>query len=68
MNDTLLRLFLPVAAGILLGLFASVRGFLRARAAAPGRPGFVRLLAGLSGGVPAVFAMIGGIIALQQTN
>ena len=97
MNTELLRLFLPVGAGVLLGLFAAFRGFLRARNGAPERPGFVLLVSGLVGaspltklayaailafvaaqpppgpGVPvfrkaAIFAMIGGMIALTTTR
>jgi hypothetical protein len=48
MNTELLRLFLPVGAGVLLGLVAAFRGFLRAGREAPDSPGFVRLLAGLA--------------------
>ena len=67
MKSELVRLFLPVGAGVLLGLFFAFRGFFRARAGAPDAPGFVQLLAGLTG-APAILAMIGGMIALQMTN
>ena len=49
MKSELVRLFLPVGAGVLLGLFFAFRGFFRARAGAPEAPGFVQLLAGLTG-------------------
>ena len=49
MNTELIRLFLPVGAGVVLGLFAAFRGFLRARNGAPDRPGFVLLVSGLVG-------------------
>ena len=50
MDNELLRLFLPVGAGVALGLFVALRGFLRVRAAAPNV--FALLLAGLAGATP----------------
>ena len=49
MDPILLRLFVPVLVGVLLGLVFAFRGFLRALPAAPNCPGVVRLLAGLVG-------------------
>ena len=50
MDNELLRLFLPVGAGVLLGLFVAVRGFLRARAAAPNV--YAQLIGGLACATP----------------
>ena len=60
MKPELLRLFLPVGAGVLLGLFFAFRGFFRARA---GVPGFVQLLAGLTGASPVTKLFYAAILA-----
>ena len=52
MDNELLRLFLPVGAGVLLGLFVAFRDFLRARAAAPDAPVFAQLIGGLACATP----------------
>ena len=61
MKPELLRLFLPVGAGVLLGLFFAFRGFFRARA---GAPGFVQLLAGLTGASPVTKFFDAAILAV----
>ena len=68
MKPELLRLFLPVGAGVLLGLFFAFRGFFRARA---GAPGFVQLLAGLTGASPVTklfYAAILAVVAARPTT
>ena len=68
MDNELLRLFLPVGAGVLLGLFVAFRGFLRARAAAPDAPGFAQLIAGLACAAPVTklfYAVILAFVAAQ---
>ena len=68
MKPELLRLFLPVGAGVLLGLFFAFRGFFRARA---GAPGFVQLLAGLTGAGPVTklfYAAILAVVAARPTT
>ena len=64
MDNELLRLFLPVGAGVLLGLFVAVRGFLRARAAAPDAPVFAQLIAGLACAEPVTKLIYAAILAL----
>ena len=61
MKPELLRLFLPVGAGVLLGLFFAFRGFFRARA---GAPGFVQLLAGLTGASPVTKLFYAALLAV----
>ena len=63
MNPILLRLFLPVLAGVLLGLVFAFRGFLRARPAASDCPGIVRLLSGLVGTCPVTKLLYAAILA-----
>ena len=63
MNPILLRLFVPVLAGVLLGLVFAFRGFLRALPAAPNCPGVVRLLAGLVGASPVTKLFYAAILA-----
>lgn len=63
MNPILLRLFVPVLAGVLLGLVFAFRGFLRALPAAPDCPSFVRLLAGLVGASPVTKLFYAAILA-----
>ena len=67
MNPELLRLFLPVGAGVLLGLVAAFRGFLRAWREAPDSPGFVRLLAGLAAASPITKLFYAAILAFVAT-
>ena len=64
MNPILLRLFVPVLAGVLLGLVFAFRGFLRALPAAPDCPDIVRLLAGLVGASPVTKLIYAAILAL----
>ena len=71
MKPELLRLFLPVGAGVLLGLFFAFRGFFRSRAGAPDAPGFVQLLAGLTGASPVTklfYAAILAVVAARPTT
>ena len=71
MNPILLRLFVPVLAGVLLGLFFAFRGFFRSRAGAPDAPGFVQLLAGLTGASPVTklfYAAILAVVAARPTT
>ena len=63
MNHELLRLFLPVGAGVLLGLGLAFEGFLRAWREAPDSPGFVRLLAGLAAASPVTKLFYAAILA-----
>lgn len=63
MNPELIRLFLPVGVGVLLGLFAAFNGFLRAWREAPDSPGFVRLLAGLAAASPVTKLFYAAILA-----
>lgn len=63
MNPILLRLFVPVLAGVLLGLVFAFRGFLRALPAAPDSPGVVRLLTGLVGASPVTKLFYAAILA-----
>ena len=63
MDPILLRLFVPVLAGVLLGLVFAFRGFLRALPAAPDGPGVVRLLAGLVGASPVTKLFYAAILA-----
>ena len=63
MKSELVRLFLPVLAGVLLGLVFAFRGFLRARPAAPDCPGIVRLLSGLVGASPVTKLFYAAILA-----
>lgn len=70
MKPELIRLFLPVGAGVLLGLFFAFRGFFRARAGA-GAPGFVQLLAGLAAASPVTklfYAAILAVVAARPTT
>lgn len=64
MKPELIRLFLPVGAGVLLGLFFAFRGFFRSRAGAPDAPGFVQLLAGLTGASPVTKLFYAAILAV----
>ena len=64
MDNELLRLFLPVGAGVALGLFVAIRGFLRARAAAPDASVFAQLIAGLSCAEPVTKLIYAAILAL----
>ena len=64
MDNELLRLFLPVGTGVALGLFVAVRGFLRARAAAPDAPVFAQLIAGLACAEPITKLIYAAILAL----
>ena len=71
MKPELIRLFLPVGAGVLLGLFFAFRGFFRSRAGAPDAPGFVQLLAGLTGASPVTklfYAAILAVVAARPTT
>ena len=68
MKSELLRLFLPVGAGVLLGLFFAFRGFFRARAGAPDAPGFVQLLAGLTGVGPVTKVFYAAILAFASAR
>ncbi|MBQ6104219.1 MAG: hypothetical protein IJL06_11180 [Kiritimatiellae bacterium] len=63
MDNDLIRLFLPVAAGVVLGLFVAFRGFLRARAAAPNAPVFAKILAGLACATPVTKLFYAAILA-----
>ena len=63
MKSELIRLFLPVGAGVLLGLVFAFRGFLRAWRGAPDSPGVVRLLAGLVGASPVTKLFYAAILA-----
>ena len=63
MDPILLRLFVPVLVGVLLGLVFAFRGFLRALPAAPDSPGVVRLLAGLVGASPVTKLFYAAILA-----
>ena len=63
MNPILLRLFVPVLAGVLLGLVFAFRGFFRSRAGAPDAPGVVRLLTGLVGASPVTKLFYAAILA-----
>ena len=63
MDPILLRLFVPVLAGVLLGLVFAFSGFLRALPAAPNCPGVVRLLAGLVGASPVTKLFYAAILA-----
>ena len=63
MDPILLRLFVPVLAGVLLGLVFAFRGLLRALPAAPNCPGVVRLLAGLVGASPVTKLFYAAILA-----
>jgi hypothetical protein len=68
MKPELIYLFLPVGAGVLLGLFFAFRGFFRARA---GAPGFVQLLAGLVAASPVTklfYAAILAVVAARPTT
>ena len=71
MNPILLRLFVPVLVGVLLGLVFAFRGFLRALPAAPNCPGVVRLLTGLVGASPVTklfYAEILAVVAARPTT
>ena len=68
MNTELLRLFLPVGAGVLLGLSAAFRGFLRARSGAPDCPGFVLLVSGLAGASPLTKLAYAAILAFAAAQ
>ncbi len=63
MNHELIRLFLPVGAGVFLGLFAAFSAFFRAWREAPDSPGFVRLLAGLAAASPVTKLFYAAILA-----
>ena len=63
MNPILLRLFVPVLVGVLLGLVFAFRGFLRALPAAPNCPDIVRLLTGLVGASPVTKLFYTAILA-----
>ena len=63
MNPILLRLFVPVLVGVLLGLVFAFRGFLRALPAAPDCPDIVRLLSGLVGASPVTKLFYAAILA-----
>ena len=63
MNPELIRLFLPVGVGVLLGLGLAFEGFLRAWREAPDSPGFVRLLAGLAAASPITKLFYAAILA-----
>ena len=63
MDPILLRLFVPVLAGVLLGLVFAFRGFLRALPAAPDCPDIVRLLSGLVGASPVTKLFYAAILA-----
>lgn len=63
MNPILLRLFVPVLVGVLLGLVFAFRGFLRAWRGAPDSPGIVRLLSGLVGASPVTKLFYAEILA-----
>ena len=63
MDPILLRLFVPVLVGVLLGLVFAFRGFLRALPAAPNCPDIVRLLTGLVGASPVTKLFYAAILA-----
>lgn len=63
MDNELLRLLVPVLAGVALSLFVAFRGFIRARAAAPDAPGFAQLLAGLACSTPVTKLFYAAILA-----
>lgn len=63
MKSEFVRIFLPVGAGVLLGLVVAFRGFLRAWREAPDSPGVVRLLAGLVGASPVTKLFYAAILA-----